>query len=116
MLYYAINNGTKIIQWQHNYFNSINNLHLREEDLEYIKTVLDMLLIKNQNYCSANLLFNSVIDKMTDIFKINKINSARNLFYIVQYFFAGHYNFRFPHITVIDELDNLNMKVISLLL
>ncbi len=98
----------KLIQWDYNEFNHIDNLCLNPEDIEKISTILCELTGEQKGYCSENKLFDVVSNKMPEFISRNAIQNSHNLFYIISYLFRNKYRFSRPHIAS-EEFPNIEL-------
>ncbi|MCL2111271.1 MAG: hypothetical protein FWH32_03270 [Clostridiales bacterium] len=92
----------EVIQWDHNELNHIHNLDLTSEDLALLGNLIKHQTYTHQGYCSDALLYAVAKEHCQDLFQRNRIQNARNLYYIASYYFGGNYRFRRPHIITND--------------
>lgn len=114
MLLRAIHEEKELFQWEHNYYFSAQMLSISVTDIEYIHNTILNIMNENFGYCSDNLLYNKVINKLENCFKDNNIKSPSNLFYICTYLFSDEFDFRIPHIGRKGMFDAISMKEIAL--
>lgn len=114
MLLRAIHEEKELFQWEHNYYFSAQMLSISVTDIEYIHDTILNIMNENFGYCSDNLLYNKVINKLENCFKDNNIKSPSNLFYICTYLFSDEFDFRIPHIGRKGMFDAISMKEIAL--
>ena len=109
----AIVADPKLIQWDYNEFNHIDNVHCTDSDAEQLHIILDELLNIHGGYSSENNFYNAVKNKYPGFLEKNKIESSLNLFYIAAYLFSKDYRFSRPHIASQAfpdmELTNINV-------
>lgn len=88
----------KLIQWEYNEFNHIDNVLCTDDDTVKLHDILGQLLDVQGGYCSERNLFTSVQREYPEFINKNGIKSSMNLFYIVAYLFGSVYRFSRPHI------------------
>ena len=88
----------KIIQWEYNEYNHMDNLSVSSGDTARIGTILQSLTEGNSGYCSEAMLFSAVSKEMPEFIAKNAVQNCHNLFYIVSYLFGKEYRFSRPHI------------------
>ena len=110
MLLRAIHEEKELFQWEHNYYFSAQMLSISVTDIEYIHDTILNIMNENFGYCSDNLLYNKVINKLENC----NIKSPSNLFYICTYLFSDEFDFRIPHIGRKGMFDAISMKEIAL--
>lgn len=92
----------KLIQWEYNVFNHIDNIFCDSNDFEKLGQLLAKQLKEHNGYLSDTLLFNAVQHEYPQFIAKNKITNSLNLYYVVGYFFEKEYRFRRPHILFHD--------------
>lgn len=109
----AIVADPKLIQWDYNEFNHIDNVHCTDSDADQLHIILDELLNIQGGYSSENNFYSAVKNKYPGFLEKNKIESSLNLFYIAAYLFSKDYRFSRPHIASQAfpdmELTNINV-------
>jgi len=95
---FAIARVPKLIQWEHNTYNHVDNLDYSTEDLTIIERFIDEQMKVSNGYISEVLLFEILNEKYTVFIDKNNIKTSLNLFYFIGYLFATKYRFKRPHI------------------
>ena len=110
MILNAIYKNDSLIQWDANYYNSMNNIRFEEFEREDLEIILEIIINDNDGYCSDRLVYEAVTEQMPEFCHRNCIENHTNLFYILSALFKGKYKFSQPHICVNDLFDDLNTK------
>ena len=109
----AIASNPKLIQWDYNEFNHIDNVLCTDSDAEQLHIILGELLSTQGGYSSENNFYTAVKNKYPEFLEKNKIESSLNLFYVAAYLFGNDYRFSRPHIASQAfpdmELTNINV-------
>lgn len=109
----AIVADPKLIQWDYNEFNHIDNVYYTDSDVEQLRTILDELLGAQYGYSSENNFYDVTKKKYPEFLEKNRIESSLNLFYIAACLFSKDYRFSRPHIASRAfpdmELTNINV-------
>lgn len=116
MLTMQFSNDKRLLQWDYNYFTCTGILDIKEQDILDLRKCITELLDENQGYTSDALLFDKVSEYRPDFIEKNKIQSDKNLHYIVAYLFAEEINFRRPHIGEKGRVDISSTKNVALYL
>lgn len=103
-----------LIQWEYGVYNCSDNLKVTEEEAINLQGVIDKLLAENDGYCSQELLYKHVKNKLPELCSNNYITSAQNLFYTAAYLFAGIFDFNRPHLASKGKFTELNIKTIAM--
>ena len=89
-------------------------MKVTEEEAINLQGVIDKLLAENDGYCSQELLYKHVKNKLPELCSNNYITSAQNLFYTAAYLFAGIFDFNRPHLASKGKFTELNIKTIAM--
>lgn len=116
MLFNATNSSKKLLQWDYNCFNSMDNLKITDSDIRSIKDLLEETFSNYKGYCSDRLIYDSVKQELPEFISNNKIENSTNLFYILQNLFNNVYQFSRPHICQNNVVKSLTTKDIALYL
>lgn len=96
MLLRAIHEEKELFQWEHNYYFSAQMLSISVTDIEYIHDTILNIMNENFGYCSDNLLYNKVINKLENCFKDNNIKSPSIYFIYVHTFLVMNLILEYP--------------------
>lgn len=107
VLFNAVNNSDRLVQWEYNYYNSVANLHLSNEDVEMIDRILKSLIEANDGYCSDGMLYELAQTELESIISKSSIKNSMNMFYAAQAVLADKYAFRNPHIARIGRFRSM---------
>ena len=111
----VIDRVPKLIQWEYNAFNHMDNIAVNREDHKMLERILSEETTLKRGYMSEEFLFRRVKSAAPLFLKTNKIVSKMNLYYVVANLFKGQYYFRRPHIVTPefpiakDELSAVNI-------
>ncbi|MBR0413159.1 MAG: hypothetical protein IJI47_06300 [Eubacterium sp.] len=114
MIFNTINTSKRLIQWDYNSFNSVDNIAMSEAEYSIIAEGLNVITSENNGYCSDYLAFNYVCNSIPDWVIKNSITNKSNLFYVLSNVFYDLYDFRRPHIGEKGKYPSLNTKDIIL--
>ena len=114
MLVNAVSNSKTLLQWDYNSFNTIDNLHISDDDVDALRDCLEEMLDTHSGYCSDRLIYNKLLKEKPAFIEVNKIENATNLFYVLQKILGGQYQFSRPHICRQGLVDSPNTKTIAL--
>lgn len=107
VLFNTAYNFKGLLQWEFNYYNSLSNLHLTNEDVQAIDSVLSTLIDANDGYCSEGMLFEKAQAELGGIVEKGAIRNSMNMFYTAQELLADKYVFRNPHIARIGRFQSM---------
>lgn len=107
VLFNTAYNFKGLLQWEYNYYNSLANLHLTNEDVQAIDNVLGALIDANDGYCSEGMLFEKAQAELGGIVEKGAIRNSMNMFYSAQELLADRYVFRNPHIARIGRFQSM---------
>ena len=107
VLFNTVNNCDRLLQWEYNYYNSVTNLHLSNEDVAMIDRVLGSLIDANDGYCSEGMFFEVAQTELEGIVEKSSIKNSMNMFYAAQAVLADKYAFRNPHIARIGRFQSM---------
>lgn len=99
---FAIARVPRLIQWDYNVYNHIDNISCDPNDLSVLEKLIAELMSKHSGYLSDALLFDSMLRNYPEIIEKNRMENALNLYYVVEYYFEQEYRFRRPHILAKD--------------
>lgn len=109
----AVSADPKLIQWEYNEFNHIDNVLCTDDDIVKLHDILEQLLAVQGGYCSEHNFFAGVQREYPEFVNKNSIKNSMNLFYIAAYLFGPVYRFSRPHIASEQfpdmELTNTNI-------
>lgn len=114
MLFNLAVSSKKIILWDFNYYNSMDNISYSDYEIELLKDALEFLLSTNNGYCSDGLLLDSIKKNLSDFLIRNNIQNRTNLFYVVNQLFGEKYQFSRPHICSLDFSKSINAQEIMI--
>ena len=107
VLFNTAYNFKGLLQWEFNYYNSLSNLHLTNEDVQAIDCVLSALIDANDGYCSEGMLLEKAQAELGSIVEKGAIRNSMNMFYTAQELLADKYVFRNPHIARIGRFQSM---------
>lgn len=100
----VISNSNNIFQWEFNYYNCLANVEIQSIEEEFLDDIITETFTKNQNYCSAKMIFEYCQQLMPELLERNHIKNATNLFYLVATLMGNKYKYRIPHILPNDSV------------
>lgn len=95
---FSVSREEKLISWDYNTYNHIDNLVISDEDISKLSAILYKEINNHGGYLSDNLLYDIVRDEFPTFLEKNKMTNEINLYYTVAYLFKESYRFRRPHI------------------
>lgn len=107
VLFNAVNNSDRLLQWEYNYYNSVTNLKLSNEDVTMMDRILHSLIDANDGYCSDGMLYEIAQVELENIVQKSSIKNSMNMFYAAQAVLADKYAFRNPHIARIGRFQSM---------
>ena len=107
VLFNTAYNFNGLLQWEYNYYNTLANLHLTNDDIIAIETILESLIEANDGYCSEGMLYEKAQAELGDVLEKASIKNSMNLFYTAQELFDEKYSFRNPHIARVGRFQTL---------
>lgn len=109
----AVITDPKLIQWNYNEFNHIDNLICTDDDIKVLLTLLERRLTVQKGYCSENSFYEIVQKDYPEFLEKNSINASLNLFYIVACVLGNEYRFSRPHIAsdIFPDMELTNINV-----
>ena len=116
MLFSAINNSNKVLQWDYNSFNAQDNLFINSDDKTILSELIEEIFAEFKGYCSDRLIFDKLKHHYPDFISRNRIENATNLFYVLQNILNDKYQFSRPHICRNNTVDSLTTKNIAIYL
>lgn len=116
MLFSAINNSNKLLQWDYNSFNAQDNLFINSDDKTVLSELIEEIFAEFKGYCSDRLIFEKLKLQYPDFISRNNIENATNLFYVLQNILNDKYQFSRPHICRNNTVDSLTTKNIAVYL
>ncbi len=114
MILNAVYKSKKLMQWDSNYYNSIDNIKFLNNEIEDLEMLLDVFIDENSGYCSDRLIYNEVFEVMPEFCERNKIINHTNLFYVLATLFNEKYKFSQPHICIHGLVDDISTKNIAM--
>ena len=103
MISNTINSNKDLFQWEFNYYNCLRNIKIMPSEEDLLHEIITELFAKNQNYCSAKMVYEYCNQLMPEMIERNNIKNPTNLFYIVATLMSDKYKCRFPHILPLDS-------------
>lgn len=103
MVFNAIANSKNVFQWGANYYNCLGNIVVNEIEKDLLNEIIMEVFAKNQNYCSAKIMFEYCEQLMPELLERNSLNNATHLFYLVATIMGNKYKCRIPHILPYDS-------------
>lgn len=116
MLFSAINNSNKVLQWDYNSFNAQDNLSINSDDKIFLSELIEEIFAQFKGYCSDRLIFEKLKLQYPDFISRNRIENATNLFYVLQNILNDKYQFSRPHICRNNTVNSLTTKNIAVYL
>ncbi len=116
MLFNAISNSDKLLQWDYNSFNTLENLSIVPDDKMILSEILEDIFSQFKGYSSDRLIYEKLKVQYPEFLLKNGIENATNLFYILQKLLNDKYQFSRPHICENGIVDALTTKTIALYL
>lgn len=114
MIFNAIYTSNRLMQWEYNSFNSIENISMSESERATLADGLIALTSENKGYCSDHMIFKFATSNIPDCIERCSIQNKTNLFYVLSMLFSDLYDFRRPHICQKGLYPALNTKDIIL--
>ena len=114
MILMSFTNDKRLIQWNYNYYTSIDLFDITKEDKDNIGKVLETIISEHNGYASSSLLFNLLKLEYPSFIIKNKLESDMNLYYIVSSLFSDKYDFKRPHIVVKNKFKRISTKDLAL--
>lgn len=115
---FATTREPKLIQWEFNVFNHVDNIMMNSDDYLILEDILRTESNKYNGYLSESLLFSAVKPRMPEFLTKNEIRNAQNLYYTAAAYFGTQYKFSRPHIVSpdfpVDEPSILNIAKVLL--
>ncbi len=103
-----------LIQWDYNYYYSLDLLSISQEDKEFLVNSIEDIMATTNGYCSDNLLYEATIKGDINFIATNKIVNSNNLYYICQKLLSQQYDFRRPHIVRKGMFEEISVKNVAL--
>ena len=103
MIFNTINSNQDIFQWEFNYYNCLGNIKITSSEEDLLHEIIAELFAKNQNYCSAKMVYEYCDQLMPEMIERNHIKNPTNLFYVVSTLMGEKYKCRCPHILPTDS-------------
>lgn len=114
MISMAIGREPKLIQWDFNSYNHIDNLSITDECVKRIEYILEKETTRFKGYISEELLYDAILREFPEFIYNNNISTSLNCFYAVAYFCSDSYSFKRPHIIAnYFETESNNMESIA---
>lgn len=114
VLSFLILRTPKIIQWDYNEYNHIENIIFAGKERSKIFNLVKEETALHGGYTSDVLLYNAVKKQCDGFVKRNNINDSLNLYYIISYIFEKDFRFRKPHILSLDfPVEEINIANIA---
>lgn len=88
----------RIIQWEYNQYNHMDNVQWDQSDLKAISDALESIASVQSGYCSEKNLYDRVCKTAPEFIRKNDLQSSQNVFYITSFLLRGKYRFSRPHI------------------
>lgn len=114
MIYTATASEPRLIQWEYNYFYSMDLIELSGNEINLLKEELLILLNTHSGYCSEYLYYSKVKANLKGWINRNGIRNPKNLFYISEHLFGNICEFRRPHICSKGKYTEFTVKNIAL--
>ena len=114
MISNAIYTSNRLIQWEYNNYNTIENISIKESEKDTILKELLLITSINKGYCSDSMIYDFVCSEFPAFIEKNNILNKSNLFYILASIFSDLFDFRRPHICAKNTYASLNSKDIIL--
>jgi hypothetical protein len=115
---FAVMREPKLIQWDYNVFNHIDNISIDAVELSAISEILAKETAIWGGYLSDELLFKVVKRTLPEFIMKNSITNSLNLYYVTAFYFDKEYRFRRPHIISrdfpVNELNLFNIAKVLL--
>lgn len=114
MIFNAVYKSEYLIQWDSNYYNTMNNIDLDGDEREELDIILEMIISDNGGYCSDRWIYEEVSSQMPEFCNRNHIENHTNLFYVLGALLNKKYKFSQPHIASPDLFDDLTTKNVAI--
>lgn len=105
-------NDDRLIQWENNYYSSMDLIQCNDQDTKTVTEILSQILLKNGGYSSDTYFYENMMCRYNIFLEKNDIKSATNLYYIVANLLNNHFDFRRPHIATKGKFETLSTKEI----
>ncbi len=92
----------RLIQWEYNSFNHMDNIHCTNEDIEILNKLIVNGLQQHNGYMSESMLYNASKISCPHFVEKNHICNSLNLFFVTAYLLKDNFRFRRPHILSVD--------------
>lgn len=113
MLFNAVAHTAGLIQWDYNYYNSIDNVHIDGTERAKLKSFIETITQENDGYCSEAMLYKTVIESVPAFLERNGGMNSQNVFYTCAELFGECFEFKRPHIAHYGRFNNLHVIEIA---
>lgn len=113
MLFNAVGHTAGLIQWDYNYYNSIDNVRLVGAELEQLRDFIETITQANDGYCSEGMLFKAVSESMPAFLERNGGMNSQNVFYTCAELLGQCFEFKRPHIACHGRFKSLHVIEIA---
>lgn len=113
MLFNTVGHTAGLIQWDYNYYNSIDNVRLVGAELEQLRAFIETITQANDGYCSEAMLSKAVSESMPAFLERNGSMNSQNVFYTCAELLGQHFEFKRPHIARHGRFKSLHVIEIA---
>lgn len=114
MIFTAIANDRRIMQWEYNFYSSIVLIQYDDSDYSMLKEILMRVLNENAGYSSDSMYYEEVKQKHYEFLVKNNIKSDMNLYYTASCLFENICDFRRPHIVLKGKFESFSTQNIAM--
>ena len=109
MLANAVTHTPGLIQWEYNWYNSVENILTDKEELECLRQLIQSIAQENDGYCSEGMLYKAVSGSMPSFLERNGGMNSQNVFYTCAEQMGQYFEFKRPHIAHHKRFENLHV-------
>lgn len=113
MLFNAVAHTAGLIQWDYNYYNSIDNVHIDGTERAKLRSFIETISQENDGYCSEAMLFKTVSESMPAFLERNGDMNSQNVFYTCAELLGQYFEFKRPHIACHGRFKSLHVIEIA---
>ncbi len=114
VLFNAVNSSDDLFMWDYSTYYSTKLLDIKNEDLDYLKRAIIIIMDKHNGYCSDSLLFAYIQKNNPSFLTKNNMEAENNLYYFCYKNFGEIFDFRRPHIGQKGLLQEISAKNVAL--
>lgn len=104
----------RLIQWEPNYYYSLNCIDCSEDDKAFLRETIQRITGVYRGYCSEGLLYEAILKDRASFLQKNQMTSPDNLYYFCSKILSNEFEFRKPHITRFGLVEEISAKSVAL--